>query len=51
MWTTHGGRVSSPIVDGDQLIVSGLMFLWGQHSNGAHRYVAFDKTSGQARSG
>jgi outer membrane protein assembly factor BamB len=48
MWTTHGGRVSSPIVDGDQVIVSGLMFLWGQHSNGAHRYVAFDKTSGRA---
>ena len=29
MWTTHGGRVSSPIIDGDQLIVSGLMFSWG----------------------
>ncbi|CAN5492833.1 PQQ-binding-like beta-propeller repeat protein [soil metagenome] len=48
MWTTHGGRVSSPVVDGDQLIVSGLMFLWGQHSNGAHRYVAFDKDTGDA---
>jgi outer membrane protein assembly factor BamB len=48
MWTTHGGRVSSPIVDGDVVIVSGLMFLWGQHSNGAHRYVAFDKTDGHA---
>lgn len=48
MWTTHGGRVSSPVVDGDQLIVSGLMFLWGQHSNGAHRYVSFDKDTGHA---
>jgi outer membrane protein assembly factor BamB len=48
MWTTHGGRVSSPIVDDDVVIVSGLMFLWGQHSNGAHRYVAFDKTNGHA---
>jgi outer membrane protein assembly factor BamB len=48
MWTTHGGRVSSPIVDGDQLIVSGLMFLWGQHSNGAHRYVSFDTATGKA---
>ena len=47
MWTTHGGRVSSPIVDGNQVIVSGLMFLWGQHSNGAHRYASFDKTTGQ----
>ena len=37
MWTTHGGRVSSPIIDGNQLIVSGLMFSWGQHAGGAHR--------------
>lgn len=48
MWTTHGGRVSSPVVDGDQVIVSGLMFLWGQHANGAHRFVSFDKSTGQA---
>jgi outer membrane protein assembly factor BamB len=48
MWTTHGGRVSSPIIDGDQLIVSGLMFSWGQHAGGAHRYLSFDKTTGRA---
>jgi outer membrane protein assembly factor BamB len=48
MWTTHGGRVSSPIVDGNQLIVSGLMFSWGQHAGGAHRYVSFDKNTGRA---
>jgi outer membrane protein assembly factor BamB len=48
MWTTHGGRVSSPVIDGNQLIVSGLMYLWGQHSGGAHRYVSFDKATGQA---
>ena len=48
MWTTHGGRVSSPVVDGQQVIVSGLMFLWGQHAGGAHRYVSFDKSNGQA---
>jgi outer membrane protein assembly factor BamB len=48
MWTTHGGRVSSPIVDGTQLIVSGLMFSWGQHAGGAHRYISFDKTTGRA---
>jgi outer membrane protein assembly factor BamB len=47
MWTTHGGRVSSPVVDGDQVIVSGLMFLWGEHSGGAHRYVSFDTKTGQ----
>jgi outer membrane protein assembly factor BamB len=47
MWTTHGGRVSSPIVDGNQLIVSGLMFSWGQHAGGAHRFLSFDKNTGR----
>ena len=46
MWTTHGGRMSSPIVDGDQVIVSGLTFVWGQHAGGAHRFIAFDKKTG-----
>jgi hypothetical protein len=39
--------VSSPIIDGDQLIVSGLMFSWGQHAGGAHRYLSFDKMTGR----
>jgi outer membrane protein assembly factor BamB len=47
MWTTHGGRVSSPIVDGNQLIVSGLMFSWGQQAGGAHRFLSFDKNTGR----
>jgi outer membrane protein assembly factor BamB len=47
MWTTHGGRVSSPVVDGNQLIVSGLTFMWGQQSLGAHRFISFDKSNGQ----
>jgi outer membrane protein assembly factor BamB len=47
MWTTHGGRMSSPVVDGNQLIVSGLTFSWGQHAGGAHRFISFDKASGQ----
>jgi outer membrane protein assembly factor BamB len=47
MWTTHGGRMSSPIVDGEQLIVSGLTFGWGPHAGGAHRFISFDKSNGQ----
>jgi len=47
MWTTHGGRVSSPVIDGQQLIVSGLTFLWGQHAGGAHRFISFDKATGK----
>ena len=49
MWTTHGGRMSSPIVDGDQVIVSGLTFSWGQFAGGAHRFISLDKTNGQIR--
>ena len=47
MWTTHGGRMSSPVVDGDQLIVSGLTFMWGAAAGGAHRFMSFDKATGQ----
>src|SRR4029453_1027509 len=47
MWTTHGGRVSSPIVDGAQVIVSGLTFSWGQLAGGAPRFLGFDKASGR----
>ncbi len=47
MWTTHGGRLSSPIIDGQQVIVSGLMFSWGQHAGGAHRFLSLDKSTGK----
>src|SRR5215213_2339016 len=49
MWTTHGGRMSTPIIDGDQLIASGLTFAWGQFAGGAHRFISFDKSNGQIR--
>ena len=45
------GAMSSPIIDGDQLIVSGLMFSWGQHAGGAHRFISFDKMNGQMPTG
>jgi outer membrane protein assembly factor BamB len=48
MWTTHGGRMSSPIVDGQQVIISGLTFTWGAHTGGAHRFLSLDKNTGQA---
>jgi outer membrane protein assembly factor BamB len=49
MWTTHGGRMSSPIIDMNQVIVSGLTFSWGQFAGGAHRFISLDKASGQIR--
>ncbi|HEX8130415.1 MAG TPA: PQQ-binding-like beta-propeller repeat protein, partial [Pyrinomonadaceae bacterium] len=45
--TTHGGRTVSPIIDGDLVIVSGVMFVWGEHGRGAHRFMAFDKRTGE----
>ncbi|HEV2764070.1 MAG TPA: PQQ-binding-like beta-propeller repeat protein [Pyrinomonadaceae bacterium] len=45
--TTHGGRTVSPIVDGDLVIVSGVTFSWGDHMRGAHRFMAFDKRTGE----
>jgi outer membrane protein assembly factor BamB len=47
MWTTHGGRMSTPIIEGDRMIVSGLVFGWGQTASPAHRFIALDKSSGQ----
>jgi outer membrane protein assembly factor BamB len=47
MWTTHGGRMSSPIIEGDLMIVSGLVFGWGQTASPAHRFIALDKANGQ----
>jgi outer membrane protein assembly factor BamB len=47
MWTTHGGRMSTPIIDGNQVIVSGLTFAWGQLAGGAHRFISVDKGTGQ----
>src|SRR5689334_6267346 len=45
--TTHGGRTVSPIIDGNLVIVSGVTFQWGQHGRGAHRFIAFDKKTGE----
>src|ERR1044071_3925362 len=45
--TTHGGRTVSPIIDGDLVIVSAVTFQWGQHGRGAHRFMAFDKKTGE----
>jgi outer membrane protein assembly factor BamB len=45
--TTHGGRTVSPLIDGDLVIVSGVTFMWGQHGRGGHRFLAFDKKTGE----
>ncbi|MCZ6682704.1 MAG: PQQ-binding-like beta-propeller repeat protein, partial [Planctomycetota bacterium] len=42
----YGGRVHTPIVDGDNVIISFLSSNWGSHGKPGHRYVAFDKMNG-----
>ncbi len=45
--TTHGGRTVSPVVEGDLVIVSGVSTGWGDQARAAHRYMAFDKRTGE----
>lgn len=42
----YGGRVHTPVVDEDLVIISYLSSNWGRHTPGRHRYFAFDKRSG-----
>ncbi|MCS6850241.1 MAG: PQQ-binding-like beta-propeller repeat protein [Gemmataceae bacterium] len=44
--TGYGGRVTSPIVDGDLVILGMVNASWGDHARGANRFVAFDKKTG-----
>ncbi|MEN1680153.1 MAG: PQQ-binding-like beta-propeller repeat protein [Planctomycetota bacterium] len=45
--TGYGGRVTSPIVDGDLVIISMISSNWGAHGGGGVRFLAFDKHSGE----
>ena len=46
--STYGGRTNFPIVFEDLVIVSGVMTGWDDYAIPAHRYVAFNKTTGEA---
>lgn len=43
----YGGRLMSPIVDEDRVVLSFLCSSWGPYAKGGHRYAAFDKRSGE----
>jgi outer membrane protein assembly factor BamB len=45
--TTHGGRTVSPVIEGDLVIVSGITSGWGAQARGSHRFLAFDKKTGE----
>lgn len=43
----YGGRTNSPIIEGDQVIISSLASSWGQHARAAHRFYGMDKRTGK----
>jgi outer membrane protein assembly factor BamB len=46
--TTHGGRTTSPIIEGDKIILNALIQNWGPDlGRPGNRYFAFDKRTGQ----
>ncbi len=45
--TTHGGRTVSPVIEGDLILVSGITTGWGNQAKATHRFLAFDKYTGQ----
>lgn len=48
MLSTYGGRTNFPVVFENLVIISGVMTGWGDAAVPAHRFVAFDKRTGQA---
>ena len=47
--STYGGRTNMPIVVGDNVIVSAVVIGWGEMAKPAHRFIAFDKSTGAPR--
>ncbi|MCA1563683.1 MAG: PQQ-binding-like beta-propeller repeat protein [Acidobacteria bacterium] len=45
--TTHGGRTTTPILEGDLIILNALSMAWGDLARGGNRYFAIDKRTGQ----
>jgi outer membrane protein assembly factor BamB len=48
MLSTYGGRTNFPTVFEDLVIVSGVMTGWAEAAVPAHRFLAFDKKTGEA---
>src|SRR5262249_16659579 len=45
--TGYGGRVTSPMVDGDLVLIGMANSSWGPGAKGANRFVAFDRSNGK----
>ncbi|HTM53307.1 MAG TPA: PQQ-binding-like beta-propeller repeat protein [Pirellulales bacterium] len=47
MLNTYGGRTNVPVLHEDLLIISGVIIGWGDMARPAHRFLAFDKKTGE----
>jgi outer membrane protein assembly factor BamB len=47
LFTTHGGRTTSPIIEGNLVIVKAASSTWGTHANRSIRLMAFDRLTGE----
>jgi len=45
--TTYGGRLTTPVLFEDLVIVGGVIVGWGESAKPTHRLLAFDKNDGQ----
>lgn len=48
MLSTYGGRTNFPVVFEDLVIISGVMTQYGENAVPAHRFIAFEKSTGEA---
>ena len=46
--STYGGRTNFPIICDDLVIVSAIVIGWGDMAKPAHRFIGFDKKTGEA---
>ena len=46
--TTYGGRTNFPLVFDDLVIISGVMTGWGEAARPNHRFIAFNKATGES---
>jgi len=45
--STYGGRTNVPVIHGDKVIISAVTTNWGDLARPAHRFMAFDKGTGE----
>ncbi len=45
--STYGGRTNFPVICDDLVIISAIVIGWGDQAKPSHRFLAFDKKSGQ----